>query len=126
MTAPTAAERNNTPSWRQLCHLAEGRPEVGDAATRVARGANLLDRECPGWRDTVDPRELRTSLGYPGILGILWPEDNRSGDTTSVGLAALRIRSGEAWFGFWPLRGESRQALDEAWIAEIRRTGGAS
>ena len=61
--------------------------------------------------------ELRVALGYPGVLGQLWPDS--SGDPTATGLAALGITAGEGWFGFRPLPGEPWETLDAAWIAEV-------
>lgn len=92
-------------------------PAAGDPQIRVTRGASLLTRERPGWRDEVSIRELRVALGYPGVLGQLWPDS--SGDPTATGLAALGITAGEGWFGFRPLPGEPWETLDAAWIAEV-------
>jgi hypothetical protein len=91
------------------------------AAERVARGAALLDRECPGWAARIDPDVLDLSHTRLCLLGQLH-------GTFGEGLARLDLR-GEGrpcMHGFAIDRFTWWDELHEAWVAEIARRAQAN
>jgi hypothetical protein len=66
-------------------------------ATRIHRGAALLDEHCPGWIDKIDLPSLQMSNGYQCILGQLYDRDYWSG---LVGLGLDRDWWAEVDYGF--------------------------
>ena len=104
------------------------------AAERVARGAQLLDRERPGWAYKIDLARLDLADDCHCVIGQLWggkaADYPWSAGTSALGLDKVRQQA----HGFETDPGlayEGRMAayaeLTALWIAEIRRrTGGAA
>ncbi len=90
----------------------------------VSRGAALLDKERPGWRDEIDISMLDLSdacyciLGqvfehYDNGLSALLAFDEESEDLSTVIAHGFTIAL--------PFSARQWQALQEAWIAELRK-----
>ena len=87
------------------------------AARRVRRGAELLDRVHPGWREKIQIDTLDISSTRHCILGQLY-------GSYSEGLNAVgRVWTGRHW-GFILLSPLFEPVLQQAWKEEVQRPKG--
>jgi hypothetical protein len=105
-------------------------------AERVARGAQLLDQQVPGWAERIDLGRLDLADLRWCPLGQTYATHPGDGDAYHRGLDHLGLRSGDQCIaaGVYlvdtsgdelPNDDPAWAELDELWIDEIRkRTGG--
>lgn len=84
------------------------------ALERVALGAALLDRECPGWRDRVWPRTLDMMAVDQCLLGQVHGDYFHG--ATLLGLDGTAARE----HGFLGHDSADDRALVAAWTATVR------
>ena len=90
-------------------------PDLPPLAHRVAAGAALLDRICPGWATQVDPDQPDMTAEYDDLLGQLYGH-------YVIGLDALIHASPDqqAWPSMWAVNhGFDLLAYDTADCAEL-------
>jgi hypothetical protein len=93
-------------------------PPEDEARDRVERGAALLDKTAPGWRERVDPETLDMTLCTRCVLGQLFGH-------YMVGFDRLEVAESSVVYGFdlpWPTKFEDSgyDLLQDAWLEMLR------